>query len=60
LTFAWAALALGFASALVIAADTGCALGDIGGEWLVLATAWMIGSTAELGPSTSSTCPSAS
>jgi hypothetical protein len=28
----------------------GCALGDIGGEWLVWATAWMIGSTAELGP----------
>jgi len=28
----------------------GCALGDIGGEWLVFATAWTIGSTAELGP----------
>jgi hypothetical protein len=28
----------------------GCALGDIGGEWLVWATAWTIGSTAELGP----------
>jgi hypothetical protein len=28
----------------------GCALGDIGGEWIVWATAWTIGSTAELGP----------
>lgn len=28
----------------------GCALGDIGGEWLVWATAWMLGPTAELGP----------
>jgi hypothetical protein len=28
----------------------GCALGDIGGEWVVWATAWTIGSTAELGP----------
>ena len=28
----------------------GCALGDVGGEWFVWATAWMIGSTAELGP----------
>jgi hypothetical protein len=28
----------------------GCALGDIAGEWLVWATAWTIGSTAELGP----------
>lgn len=28
----------------------GCALGDIGGEWLVWATAWTIGSTADLGP----------
>ncbi len=28
----------------------GCALGDIGGEWLVWATAWTIGPTAELGP----------
>jgi hypothetical protein len=28
----------------------GCALGDIGGEWIVWATAWMIGSTGELGP----------
>ena len=28
----------------------GCALGDIGGEWIVWATAWMIGSTAALGP----------
>jgi len=28
----------------------GCALGDIGGEWLVWASAWTIGSTAELGP----------
>jgi len=28
----------------------GCALGDIAGEWIVWATAWMIGSTAELGP----------
>ena len=27
----------------------GCALGDIGGEWIVWATGWMIGSTA-LGP----------
>lgn len=27
----------------------GCALGDIGGEWIVWATAWMIGSTAALG-----------
>lgn len=28
----------------------GCILGDIGGEWLVFATGWMIGSTAALGP----------
>jgi len=28
----------------------GCALGDVGGEWLVWAAAWTIGSTAELGP----------
>ena len=28
----------------------GCVLGDIVGEWIVWATAWMIGSTAELGP----------
>jgi len=28
----------------------GCALGDIGGEWIVWAAAWAIGSTAELGP----------
>jgi uncharacterized protein DUF4396 len=28
----------------------GCVLGDIGGEWIVWATAWMIGSTAALGP----------
>jgi Domain of unknown function (DUF4396) len=28
----------------------GCALGDIGGEWLVWATLWTIGPTAELGP----------
>ena len=28
----------------------GCALGDVGGEWLVWAVGWMIGSTAELGP----------
>src|SRR6266550_8012598 len=28
----------------------GCVLGDIGGEWIVWATGWMIGSTAELGP----------
>src|SRR5579862_2231330 len=28
----------------------GCALVDIGGEWVVWATAWTIGSTAELGP----------
>ena len=28
----------------------GCVLGDIGGEWIVWATAWTIGSTAELGP----------
>jgi hypothetical protein len=28
----------------------GCALGDIDGEWIVWATAWTIGSTAELGP----------
>lgn len=28
----------------------GCALGDVAGEWIVWATAWMIGSTAELGP----------
>ena len=28
----------------------GCALGDVGGEWIVWATAWTIGSTAELGP----------
>ena len=28
----------------------GCALGDIGGEWLVWASAWTIGSTGNLGP----------
>jgi hypothetical protein len=28
----------------------GCVVGDIAGEWIVWATAWMIGSTAELGP----------
>src|SRR5947209_8216360 len=28
----------------------GCVLGDVAGEWIVWATAWMIGSTAELGP----------
>ena len=28
----------------------GCALGDVAGEWIVWATAWMIGSTAALGP----------
>jgi len=28
----------------------GCVLGDIAGEWIVWASAWMIGSTAELGP----------
>jgi hypothetical protein len=28
----------------------GCALGDVGGEWIVWATGWAIGSTAELGP----------
>jgi hypothetical protein len=28
----------------------GCVLGDIAGEWIVWATAWMIGSTAVLGP----------
>jgi len=28
----------------------GCALGDVVGEWTVWATAWTIGSTAELGP----------
>jgi Domain of unknown function (DUF4396) len=28
----------------------GCALGDVGGEWIVWATAWIIGSSAELGP----------
>lgn len=28
----------------------GCVLGDIGGEWAVWATVWMIGSTAALGP----------
>src|SRR3954454_16332300 len=28
----------------------GCVLGDIVGEWIVWATAWTIGSTAELGP----------
>ena len=28
----------------------GCVLGDIGGEWAVWATGWMIGSTATLGP----------
>jgi uncharacterized protein DUF4396 len=28
----------------------GCALGDVGGEWVVWAAAWMIGSTANLGP----------
>lgn len=28
----------------------GCALGDIGGEWIVWAAGWTIGSTAALGP----------
>ncbi|MFL5914949.1 MAG: DUF4396 domain-containing protein [Gaiellaceae bacterium] len=28
----------------------GCALGDVGGEWIVWAIGWMIGSTATLGP----------
>ena len=28
----------------------GCVLGDIGGEWIVWATGWIIGSTAALGP----------
>jgi hypothetical protein len=28
----------------------GCALGDVGGEWIVWAIGWMIGSTAALGP----------
>ena len=28
----------------------GCALGDVGGEWIVWATAWAIGASAELGP----------
>src|SRR4051794_29608624 len=28
----------------------GCAVGDIGGEWIVWAVGWMIGSTAALGP----------
>ena len=28
----------------------GCALGDVAGEWIVWAIAWMIGSTAALGP----------
>jgi Domain of unknown function (DUF4396) len=28
----------------------GCVLGDIGGEWIVFATGWMIGSAAELFP----------
>jgi hypothetical protein len=28
----------------------GCALGDVGGEWTVWATGWMIGSTGALGP----------
>ena len=28
----------------------GCALGDVGGEWIVWATGWTIGSTAALGP----------
>jgi Domain of unknown function (DUF4396) len=28
----------------------GCVLGDIGGEWIVWATGWTIGSTAALGP----------
>jgi hypothetical protein len=28
----------------------GCTLGDIGGEWIVWATGWTIGSTAALGP----------
>jgi hypothetical protein len=28
----------------------GCTLGDIGGEWIVWATGWVIGSTAALGP----------
>jgi hypothetical protein len=28
----------------------GCVLGDVGGEWIVWASGWMIGSTAALGP----------
>jgi hypothetical protein len=28
----------------------GCVLGDVGGEWIVWAIGWMIGSTAALGP----------
>jgi hypothetical protein len=28
----------------------GCVLGDIGGEWIVWASGWAIGSTAALGP----------
>src|SRR6266705_2019547 len=28
----------------------GCVLGDVGGEWIVWATGWVIGSTAALGP----------
>jgi hypothetical protein len=28
----------------------GCTLGDIGGEWIVWASGWVIGSTAALGP----------
>ncbi|HET7379780.1 MAG TPA: DUF4396 domain-containing protein [Gaiellales bacterium] len=28
----------------------GCALGDVGGEWIVWAVGWMIGLTAALGP----------
>lgn len=28
----------------------GCALGDLGGEWIVWASGWTIGSTAALGP----------
>ncbi|HET8893660.1 MAG TPA: DUF4396 domain-containing protein [Gaiellaceae bacterium] len=28
----------------------GCALGDVGGEWIVWASAWMIGSAGALGP----------
>ena len=46
----WVALGLGFAAASDSHCGAGCALGDIAGEWIVWATAWMIGSTAALGP----------